>query len=81
MNFRSYLWLALIIFLLGLAVLHQGWNHGALDLSTGQCGNMMKTQESSPAAGSTDKGMNSAGNNSQTGMDKGMGNNGDNRQK
>jgi len=66
MNFRSYRWLALVIFLLGLLVLHQGWNHGSLDQHS------MQMQVGSPAATSTDKSMNKAGSNSPAGTDKGM---------
>ncbi|MGD0152870.1 MAG: hypothetical protein ABSC17_03770 [Thermacetogeniaceae bacterium] len=75
MNFRSYVWLAVVVFLLGLAVLHQGWNHVSLDQNSAQmkCG--------SPAASSTDKCMNNTGINSQTGTNKGMNNMGGSGQK
>lgn len=69
MNFRSYVWLAVVVFLLGLAVLHQGWNYGPLDQ------NSMQMKCGSPAASSVDKNMdNNTGGNSQTGTDKGMNN-------
>lgn len=62
MKFSSYAWLALVVFLLGLIVLHQGWNHG--DLAGG--GTQMPhseaaTQGSHPAPADTVKDTSSAG--------------------